>query len=120
MKSRNVWESFYYAFSGIIYGFLKERNLKIHLFAAILAISLGAYLKISQTEWILLSFAIFLVLVVETINTAIEKTIDIIVSNYHPLAKIAKNLAAGAVLLTAINAVIVGIIIFGPYLYGVF
>ncbi len=116
MNSRGLLASFYYAFSGIFYGFLTERNLKIHLLAAILTISMGCYLKISSIEWALVFFAIFLVIVAEFINTAIELTIDMITKNYHPLAKQAKNLAAGAVLLSAINAVIIGIIVFVPYI----
>lgn len=115
-KSRSILESFSYAFQGVFYGFFTERNLKIHLVAAILAISLGVYFKITRIEWALLFFAIFFVLVAETINTAIEQTIDLVTNEYHPLAKNAKNLAAGAVLLSAINAVIIGIIIFVPYL----
>ncbi|NLB88140.1 MAG: diacylglycerol kinase family protein [Syntrophomonadaceae bacterium] len=117
MKSRNLRESFYYAFSGILYGFFRERNLKIHLLAAILAIFLGCFFGLTRIEWAILIFTIFLVFIAETINTAIEKTIDLVTSEYHPLAKVAKNLAAGAVLLSAINAVIMGIIIFGPYIY---
>lgn len=118
MKSKNLRESFTYAFSGILYGFFYERNLKIHLLAAVLAVVLGWYFNLSRIEWAILLFTIFLVLIAETINTAIEKTIDLVTNEYHPLAKIAKNLAAGAVLLSAINAIIMGIIIFGPYLFN--
>ncbi len=115
MKTRNMLESFYYAFSGIGYGFLTERNLKFHLLAGIIVIILAIYLQIDRIEWALLLFTIFLVFIAETINTAIEKTIDLVTSEYHPLAKRAKNLAAGAVLLSAINALIMGAIIFLPY-----
>lgn len=119
MKSKSLRESFYYAFSGIIFGFISERNLKIHVLAAILTVSLGCYFNLSRMEWAILIFTIFLVFIAETINTAIEKTIDLVTNEYHPLAKVAKNLAAGAVLLSAVNAVIMGIIIFGPYLYRI-
>lgn len=115
MKTRNMLESFYYAFSGIGYGFLTERNLKFHLLAGIIVIILAFYLQIDRIEWALLLFTIFLVFIAETINTAIEKTIDLVTNEYHPLAKRAKNLAAGAVLLSAINALIMGTIIFLPY-----
>lgn len=117
MKSKSLRESFSYAFSGVLYAFFRERNLKIHLLAAILAIFLGFYFDLSRIEWAILLLTIFLVVIVETINTAIEKTIDLVTKEYHPLAKIAKNVAAGAVLLSAINAIIIGIIIFGPYIY---
>lgn len=116
MKSRSLLESFFYAFSGVLYGFFSERNLKIHLLAAVFILSLGYYYSLNRMEWALLIFTIFLVFIAETINTAIEKTIDLITSEYHPLAKSAKNLAAGAVLLSAINAIIMGVIIFGPYI----
>ncbi|HZK43826.1 MAG TPA: diacylglycerol kinase family protein [Syntrophomonadaceae bacterium] len=117
MKSRNLLESLYYAFQGVIYGFSSERNLKIHLLAAVSMIGVGCYFGINRWEWALLLFTIFLVVIAETINTAIEKTIDLVTKEYHPLAKSAKNLAAGAVLLSAINAIIMGVIIFGPYLW---
>ena len=118
MKSSNLLESFFYAFSGVFYGFFSERNLKVHLLAGLLAVSLAYYYEINRIEWALLLFTIFLVFIAETINTAIEKTIDLVTDEYHPLAKNAKNLAAGAVLLSAINAIIMGIIIFGPYLFN--
>jgi Diacylglycerol kinase len=63
-----------------------------------------------------LTLTIFLVLTAETVNTALEKTVDLVTSEYHPLARTAKNTAAGAVLLTALNAVIMGFIIFYPHL----
>lgn len=90
--------------------------MKIHLLAALLVTITGFWLGVTPLEWAILIICIFMVLAAETINTAIEKTVDLVTREYHPLAKHAKNIAAGGVLLTAICAVIVGILILGPYL----
>jgi len=90
--------------------------MKIHLVMAVLAAAGGVLFKITRGEWGLLVLTIFLVLTAETVNTALEKTVDLVTSEYHPLARTAKNAAAGAVLLTALNAVIMGFIIFYPHL----
>lgn len=115
MGKKNLANSFGYAIAGILYSIFNERNMKIHILAGILVVVLGFLLGISHIEWGLLFITIFMVLVAETINTAVEKAVDLVTTHYHPLAKTAKNLAAGAVLLSAINAVIMGFIIFGPY-----
>ena len=117
MKHRTLNESFSCAISGLVYVLRSERNMKIHLLAAFLATSLGFILGISRVEWGLLCLAIFLVLAAETANTALEKVVDLVTAEYHPLARNAKNAAAGAVLLSAINAVIMAFIIFGRYLF---
>ena len=90
--------------------------MKIHGCAAIAAIIFGYLCDLKTFEWGLLILAIMIVLIAEIINTAIEKTADLVTENYHPLARIAKNAAAGAVLLAAINSIIMGIIIFSPYI----
>lgn len=102
-----------------MYAFRRERNMKIHGLATIIALSLGLILRLSRWEWGLLLITIFLVLMAETINSAIEKTIDLYTESYHPLAKAAKDLAAGAVLLTAVMAVIMAFIIFVPHLLNI-
>lgn len=116
MGKRDLGSSFNYAIAGIIYALARERNMRIHLLAACAAVALGVWLGLSPTEWGLLALTITLVMVVEMINTAVEKTVDIITGEYHPLAKAAKNVAAGAVLLTAINALVMAYIIFVPHL----
>lgn len=115
-REQNRSNIFSYALWGIKWVIIHERNFKAHLLAAFLAIGFGWFLKISVIEWTLLSFAIFLVLILEMVNTSIEKTVDIATKEHQPLAKIAKDVAAGAVLLAAINAIIIGIIIFGKKL----
>lgn len=109
-------QSFAWALNGLGYVLRSQRNMKIHLVIASLAVAGGALFQITRVEWGLLILTIFLVLSAETCNTAIEKTVDLVTSEYHPLARTAKNAAAGAVLLTALNAVIMGFIIFYPHL----
>ena len=116
MGKNTLSTSFGYAIDGVIYAFWRERNMKIHLLAAIAVVIAGIYLGINRLEWGLLSFTVALVIITEVINTAIEKTVDLVTDQYHPLAKLAKNMAAGAVLLSAINALIMAYIIFGTYL----
>ena len=108
--------SFKHAIDGILYCVRTQPNFRLHLFAAILVIFLGKYLKIESTEWIILAFTIILVLVAEMVNTALESMTDLITKEYHQEAKIAKDVSAGMVLVSAISAVIVGVIIFLPYL----
>lgn len=117
MSKATLRLSFSYAIKGILYAISSGRNMKIHLLAATLVILVGWWLGINRLEWAIITISIFMVLVAETINTAVEKTVDLITRDYHPLAKHAKNIAAGCVLLAAINAVIIGIIIFTPYLF---
>ncbi|KPU27949.1 diacylglycerol kinase [Caloranaerobacter sp. TR13] len=107
MKVRRLIDSFNYAVSGIIYTLKTQRNMKIHFIAAFLVLFLSLFFNFSRTELLLLIFAISLVIIAEMINTSIEKTIDLITDDYHPLAEIAKNVAAGAVLISAINSVVV-------------
>lgn len=117
MAHHKLWDSFACALSGLFYTVGRERNMKIHCLAAFSVVGGGYILRLQRMEWGLLILTIFLVLVTETVNTAVEKTVDLVTSEYHPLARLAKNVAAGAVLLSAINAVIMAVIIFGPYLF---
>ena len=112
MKSRNIIDSFNYAVAGIIYALKTQRNMKIHFGIAILVLITSLFLDFSRLEFLMLFLTVSFVMVAEMINTSIEKTIDLITEEYHPLAKIAKNVAAGAVLISAINAVIVGYLLF--------
>lgn len=115
---RHGWgRSFTWALAGFIQALLDERNMRIHAAAALTAVTLGLVLHITRLEWGLLSITIAMVFVSEMINSAIERTVDLVTLEYHPLAKTAKNIAAGAVLLAALNAVVLGIIVFGPYVF---
>jgi diacylglycerol kinase len=108
--------SFKYAICGIIYVVKTQQNMKIHLLISLLVIIFSYIIKINQYEWIALIITISIVLMMETINTAIEKTIDLITEDYNINAKIAKDTAAGAVLIVAIMAIGVGCLIFIPKL----
>lgn len=116
MKFKKIVDSFNYAINGVVYATRTQRNMKIHLFGAVIALAACFFFDISKVEFLILSITITSVIVAELINTAIEAAIDMTTNYYHPLAKISKNVAAGAVLITAINALIVGYIIFGEKL----
>lgn len=113
MKNKNLSESFKHAFEGIVYALKNERNFKIHISAAFTVAVLSVILKISRAEALTLSITIALVLMAELFNTAVEASVDLVCGDKkHKLAKIAKDCAAGAVLIAAANSVIVGYIIF--------
>ena len=109
--------SFSHAFNGIKETFLTERNFKIQLVCSCLVLLMAAVLKISLFSWLILIQVIALVLTAELINTALEHLVDLAAGSlYHPLARAAKDTAAGAVLISCIFAVVSGLFIFGPYL----
>lgn len=116
MEMRRLRKSFSCAIAGLIYCIKNEKNMKIHILATIIAVIVALVVKLNYTEWGLLILTIFMVLVAETINTAVEKTVDLVTTEYHPLAKTAKNLAAGAVLLAAIGSLLMAVVIFGPHI----
>ncbi len=117
---KSFLKSVHYAMSGIRYGFQKERNIRIHFFATLLVCLLAAYLGFSPMEWMVLSLTIGFVLTAELFNTAIEKAIDVATKDYHELAKIAKDVAAGAVLISAIVSIIVGYFLFAEKIIELF
>ncbi len=109
-------KSFSHAGRGL-YVFIKTTpNAWIHILILVTAISLGLYLEITKIEWVLLVLASGLVLVSEAFNTAIEIDINLTSPGYHPYAKDTKDVAAGAVLLSALTALMIGLFIFGPYI----
>jgi diacylglycerol kinase (ATP) len=118
MNLRKILDSFNYAVAGIIYAIQTQRNMKIHLTAAILVLALSVYLRISSRELLIIFFAIVLVIMAELFNTAIEAVVDLSVQDVHPLACAAKNVAAGAVLIAALNSLVVAYIIIYPRLEG--
>ena len=107
-------KSFTYAFDGLKYAFKYEQNILVHTLATILVIIAGIFFKISLTEWLVLALIIGLVIATELINTSIEATIDLITKEVHPLAKIAKDTAAAAVLVFGLTAIVIGCIIYLP------
>ena len=116
MQKRNFIQSFNAAVEGFIYVLRTERNMRFHFLAAFFFILLAIYLNFSATELLILTTTIALVLATEMLNTTVELLVDMVRSEFHPIARIIKDVAAGAVLLTAINAVIVGYILFATKL----
>ncbi|NDW12812.1 diacylglycerol kinase family protein [Bacteroides sp. 214] len=112
--------SFVYAWQGIIILIRNEHNAWIHLFAVITVTALGFIFSITATEWIAVILCFGLVLAAEAFNTAIEKFVDHVSTEHHPILGKVKDLAAGAVLICAIAAAIVGLIIFLPYIMSFF
>jgi diacylglycerol kinase (ATP) len=108
VKSANL------AIEGIIYAVKTQRHMRLHLFATLAALMLGLVLNITRTEFILLCMAILLVLVTEMLNTAIETTVDMISAEYHPMAKTAKDVAAGVVLIASMGTLMLGYLILYP------
>ncbi|MGV3598612.1 MAG: diacylglycerol kinase family protein [Bacteroidota bacterium] len=108
--------SFKYAFSGIAKVFTSEFNFRFHSVAAIAVIIAGFVLDITRTEWLFIAFAIGIVLVAEAINSAIEKLVDLVSPQQQPLAGWVKDVAAGAVLIAAITAAVIGALVFVPYI----
>lgn len=112
LKNDNFIEACNNAVNGIIYSATTQRNIKIQLVLAVIVMILCLFYGLNTTEFLCLVFAVFMVIFAEMINTAIETVVDLFVDVYHPKAKIAKDVAAGAVVLSACNALIVGYFIF--------
>ena len=114
LDSKRLFNSFDYAFQGIVKAYKGEQNLKIHTIVAILVIIAGFIFKISYLEWLVCLLLIGLVIMAEFFNTAIEYVVDLASPKIHPLAKAAKDTASAGVLMMAIISAIVGLIIFVP------
>ncbi len=117
MRSASLLHSFKYAFEGIWYVLRSQRNAKIHLGVTLAVILLGLFLRLSALHWAVLLVTIGMVFAAEMFNTVIESLIDLVSPNYHPLAKIAKDAAAGAVFILAMMSVLVGLLVLGPPLW---
>ena len=113
--SKNVFLSFRYAFSGIKYTFKNSRNFKIQVLFAFFSLILGYIFQLDIRDSLVLLMTIFLVLILEILNTSIESLVDLAVKKrFNDLAKISKDCSAGAVLLASINSVIIGLYLFIP------
>lgn len=110
-------KSFSYAITGITTAIRSERNMRIHLILSIIAIGCSLFFSISTVEWLFVIVAIGGMFSLEILNTAVERVVDLVTEEYHPLAKQAKDLAAGAVFVYALTVVIIGIIIFLPRIF---
>jgi diacylglycerol kinase len=112
----NMLKTFKYAINGLIWAFKNERNLKIHSVAAVIVCLTGIYLNINSYDWVILLLCIGLVISAELLNTAIEKTLDIVHPQISDKVKIIKDISAGAVLVLSLMAAIVGVVVLGKYL----
>jgi len=117
MRSRDIFQAFRFAFSGLWYTLRTQRNMRVHLAVAGIVAVLGIWLELSADQWAMLALTSGLVLFSEMTNTVIENLVDLVCPDYHPLAKIIKDVMAGAVVLAAAVAVIVGLLILGPPLW---
>lgn len=111
-------KSFTYAFRGLIKTFKEEQNLKIQTLAAILVVALAFYFKVSRSEWALLIMATSLVILMEMVNSSVERAADVLKPRINGYVKEIKDVMAAAVLLSAIAAIVVGLIIFLPHFLG--
>lgn len=116
MKKKKLLQSFINAYSGIVYAFRNERNFCFHLIGATAALAASFYFKVERVELLFIISAIFLVFITEMVNTAIEAVVDLKTKKIHPLARIAKNVAAGAVLCAALFALLVAYFVFADRL----
>lgn len=119
-KNKHFISSLEFAFQGIKTVFAEERNMRTHVLMGFLAIILGVIVKLNKIEWLWLLLVIFLVWLVEIINTIFENVVDMVTDfHFHPIGKKVKDMAAGAVLLTASFALIVGVILFLPKIWQI-
>lgn len=121
-QTKSEWAKFIagfgYAFHGLWYALRTQRNARVHIAVATLAILVSIYFRISTVEFAMIFVAITGVFVAEMFNTVIEICVDLASPNYHPLAKIAKDVAAGAVLLNAMLSVVIGLFVLGPHVWA--
>jgi len=113
----SLGDSLYHAFDGLLYSLQAERNSRLHLFAAILVVAISIWLGLNPIEWALIIASIALVFAGEMLNTVVELTVDLIIQEEIPLAKHAKDVAAGAILVAAIAAAIIGFLVLGPRIW---
>lgn len=116
MKPKNWLESVNLAIEGILYAAKTQRHMRYHFWVAAAILIFSLFLSITKLEFLILAFAILFVLFAEMINTAIEATVDLLSPSYSKLAKIAKDTAAGAVLIASIGAVVTGYLVLYPHL----
>lgn len=112
MRQQGLVESFNSAIEGFIYVFKSQRNMRLHFLIGLAVLFLGIFLNLTYIELVILCLTITFVLFAEMFNTAIEHTIDLVEEKFHPLARIVKDICAGAVLLSALSAIIAGYMLF--------
>ncbi|NIK77399.1 diacylglycerol kinase [Paenibacillus castaneae] len=116
----HFFRSFGFALSGIVFALRTQSHMRFHMFAAITACVLGFTVSLKPLEWSIILLAIAVVISAEMINTAVEQAVNLASPEFHPIAKIAKDVAAGAVLIAAAVSAIIGLLIIGPPLWRLF
>lgn len=111
---------FKHPFEGLIALLRKDKNFLLHLIAALFVIIISVLFNITRTEWLFIIIAISAVLFMEVINTSVEYVVDLVIDEYHPLAKYAKDTASLAVLIASMMSLLIGMIIFIPYILKLF
>ncbi|MGB2874015.1 MAG: diacylglycerol kinase [Gaiellaceae bacterium] len=117
-RAQTLLESFNFAFEGIIHVLRTQRNMRFHFLAAAIVLVAGLAIGVSKLELIALLLAIAFVFIAEMINSALEHTIDVATTSFDPLAKLAKDIAAGAVLIATVNAIAIGYLVFSGEIAG--
>ena len=112
MRLKNPLHGFKYAMEGVVHVFRTQRHMRFHFLTMVMVLLVSLLFGLRKEEVLVLLFTITLVLVAEMFNTAVEAVVDLVTQTYHPLAKFAKDIAAGAVLITVINAFAVGFLLF--------
>lgn len=116
-RAPSLWASLRYAWEGFSYCVRTQRNMRIHLGVGLAAFGLAAWLRVPSLNLALVAAVASVVVIMEMLNTALEAAVDLTCPEPHPLAKIAKDVAAAAVLVAACNAVVVGLLVMGPALW---
>jgi len=118
IRVKRLFKSFWYAFKGLKKTFIEEQNFQIQSLVAIFVIALGIFFRISKIEWCIILFTICSVLLMELANSAVERVTDVLKPRIHDYVKEIKDIMAAAVFLASFFAVIIGIIIFAPYIFN--
>ena len=116
MPQHSIWRSMGFAFEGLRYAFSNQRSLRIECIIAGIIVVIGYALDISRLEWVIVIISISFVIGLELVNTAIEAVVDLVSPEYHPVAKVAKDIASAAVLTSGVGGLIAGLVIFGAYI----
>lgn len=120
VRIKRLAKSFTYAFRGLLKVFREEQNLTVHTFAAVIVIAAGLYFNVSRIEWALLLLSIFIVFLMEIVNSAIERVTDILKPRIHEYVKEIKDIMAAAVMLASFFAILIGVLVFLPQILQIF
>ena len=118
--NKSIFKSFGYALEGVWHALRCNRNLRIAFFLAVLVVLLGLFFQVTSLEMVILIITVLLVILSEMINTSLEEMVNLITNEHKKEAKIAKDVAAGMVLMAAIGSVVIGFLIFTPYILKLF